>query len=263
MDKLNSMITVTGQIRGESWEVYSGQNLTLQKLKKGDKKMKAQKIIYLSLIILLVSQFIGCIAAAAAYQAAALGHIAKGVVDGIEGAKVDAAVSPGVTKEQLNQVKRVAFVFEGDNPVEMAVSGELSDVMADTLIMEMLKLGFECIDNQKIKNTLEAEGEQINGKVNLENALKAGKNLGIQAIITGNIKTSSAFTASGVMSTKITSTSKIQSAALKIIGVENSDILMVVTINYKHGKNPDDASKTIAKVIKAKLENPFGEKKKT
>jgi hypothetical protein len=223
--------------------------------------MKAQKIIYLSLIILLVSQFIGCMAAAVAYEAAALGHVAKGVVDGIEGAKVDAAVSPGITKEQLSQVKRVAFVFEEDNPVEMAVSGELSDVMADTLIMEMLKLGFECIDSHKIKNTLEAEGVQINGKVNLGNALKAGKSLGIQAIITGNIKTSSAVSASGIMGTKITSTSKIQSAALKIIGVEDSDILMVVTINYKHGKNPDDASKTIAKIIKMKLENPFGEKK--
>ena len=224
--------------------------------------MKIKKIIYLSLTILLVSQFIGCIAAAAgAYQAAALGSLAKGVVDGADGVKVDAAVSPGVTKEQLNQVKRVAFAFEEDNPVEMAVSGELTDVMADTLIMEMLKLGFECIDNQKIKNTLEEEGIQINGKVKLENALKAGKALGIQAIITGNFKTSSAASASGIFSTKITSTSKIQSAALKIIGVENSDILMVVTINYKHGKNPDAASKTIAKVIKAKLENPFGEKK--
>ena len=216
--------------------------------------MKAQKIIYFSLTILLVSQFIGCVAAAAAY-------VAKDVVDSLEGVKVDAAVSPGVTKEQLNQIKRVAFAFEEDNPVKMAFHGELTDVMTDTLIMEMLKQGFECIDNQKIKKTLEEEGVQINGKVNLENALKAGKSLGIQAIITGNIKTSSAVRGSGIMGMKITTTSKIQSAALKIIGVENSDILMVVTINYKHGKNPNSASKTIAKIIKAKLENPFGKKK--
>ena len=27
MDKLNSMITVTGQMRGGSWKVYSVQNL--------------------------------------------------------------------------------------------------------------------------------------------------------------------------------------------------------------------------------------------
>jgi hypothetical protein len=224
--------------------------------------MKVKKIIYLSLIILLVSQLIGCIAAAAgAYQAATLGGLAKGVVDGVDGAKVDAAVSPGISKEKLNQIKRIAFAFEEENTVEMAISGELIDVMVDTLIMEMLKLGYECIDNQKIKNTLEEQGIKINGKVNLENAIKAGKTLGIQAIITGNFKTSSAASASGIIGTKITSTSKIQSAALKIIGVENSDILMVVTINYKHGKNPDAASKTIAKVIKAKLENPFRKKK--
>lgn len=224
--------------------------------------MKVQKIIYLSLIILVVSQFIGCIAAAAAYQAAALGSMAKGIVDGVEGAKVDAAVSPGVTKEQLNLVKRVAFAFEEENPAEVAVSGDLSDVMADTLVMEMLKLGFECIDHQKIKKTLEEQGIQINGKVNLDNALKAGKILDIQAVITGNIKTSTGFKTGGLISTKVTSTSKIQSATLKIIGVENADILMVVSISYKNGKNPDAASKTIAKIIKAKLENPFGEKKK-
>jgi hypothetical protein len=155
----------------------------------------------------------------------------------------------------------VSFAFEKDNTVETQVYGELTDVMADTLTMEMLKLGFECIDKQKIKKTLEEEGVQTNGKVNLENALKARKILGIQAIITGNIKASSAFRTGGIVSTKMTSTSKIQSAALKVIDVENADILMVVTINYKHGKNPDAASKTIAKVIKAKLENPFGEKK--
>lgn len=216
--------------------------------------MKVQKIIYLSLTILLVSQLIGCVAAAAAY-------VAKGVVDGIEDVKVDAAVSPGVTKEQLSKVKRVAFAFEKDNTVETQVYGELTDVMADTLTMEMLKLGFECIDNQKIKKKLEEEGIKFNGKVDLENALKVAKNLGIQAIITGNIKASSAFRTGGIMSTKMSSTSKIQSAALKIIDVENANILMVVTINYKHGKNPDAASKTIAKAIKAKLENPFGEKK--
>ena len=223
--------------------------------------MKARKIIYMSLAILLVSQFMGCVAAAVAYEAAALGHIAKSTVDGIDGAKVDAAISPGVTKEQLNLVKRVAFAFDEDNPVERAASGELTDVMVDTLTMEMLKLGFECVDNQKIKKALEEQGIQTNGKINLDNALRAGKALDIQAIITGNIKTSSAFSGGGIMTTKITTTTKIQSATLKIIGVENSDILMVVSINYKHGKNPDEASKTIAKVIKAKLENPFEKKK--
>lgn len=224
--------------------------------------MQIRKVIYFSLLILFVVQFMGCMAAAVAYQAASLGHLALGVVDNIDGAKVDAAVSQGVTKDQLSRIKRVAFAFDNDNPVEMAVSGDLTDVMTDTLVMEMLKLGFECIDNQKIKNTLEEQGVPINGKVNLENALKAGKPLGIQAVISGNIKTSAAVSTGGLINPKVTSTSKIQSATLKIIDVENTDILMVVSINYKHGKNPDAASKTMAKVIKAKLENPFGKKKK-
>jgi len=34
MNELNSMITVKGQMRGESWKVYSIQNLHYKKIKK-------------------------------------------------------------------------------------------------------------------------------------------------------------------------------------------------------------------------------------
>ncbi len=153
--------------------------------------MKVHKLILIGLTLLLMSQLIGCMAAAVAYEAVAVGRLAKGVIGGIDGAKVDAAVSPGVTKEQLNRIKRVTFAFEEEDPVKVAFSNNLSAVMSDTLIMEMLKLGFECIGTQKIKKALEAQGTTGIQKVNLENTLKAAPDLGIQAIISVNVITAS------------------------------------------------------------------------
>jgi len=53
-------------------------------------------------------------------------------------------------------------------------------------------------------------------------------------------------------------TSLIQGTTLKIIGVEKANTLMVVAINYKNGQKPDVAAQSMAKIIKAKLEDPFG-----
>ena len=225
--------------------------------------MKIKNLFYMVLICLLTAQFVGCIAAAAAYQAAALGGLAKSTIDSIEKADIDAAVSPGVTTEQLSQIKRVAFIFSKDNQTEsLMLSKGLTGIMSDNLTIEMMKLGVECVESQKLKKALEDQGIQITGPIDLDNAIKAGKSIGVQAIITGNVRASASFKASGILSTKMSSTSVIQSASLKIIGVENGDTLMVVAINYKHGQKPDKAAKSMARIIKAKLENPFGDEAK-
>ncbi len=223
--------------------------------------MKIKNVIYLILISLLVSQFIGCIAAAA-YEAAVLGGLAKGAIDSAEKSSIDAAVSPGVTKDRLNQIKRVAFIFSEDNQKEnVMVTGGLTDIMSDNLTIEMMRFGYECIERQKLRKALEDQGVQITGEIDLNNALKAGKFINVHAIITGTVRASSSIK-SGLWSTKMTTTSVIQSATLKIIGVENGDTLMVVAINYKHGRKPDEAAKSMARIIKAKLEDPFGEEVK-
>lgn len=220
--------------------------------------MKMKNVLKLSLLLLVAAQLWGCLVA---YEAAVLGNLAANAIGRMENAKIDAAVSPGVTKEQLNQINKVAFLFENMSPGDVFGSGGLTDIMSDNLTLEMMKLGYECIEKQKIKSSLEVNGNQITEPIDLQKALEAGKIIGIHAIITGNIKTSIS-ASSGLLSTNYTQNTLIQNATMKIIGVEKGDVLMVIAINYKRGKKPDEAARSMAKILKTKLENPFGENKK-
>lgn len=223
--------------------------------------MNIKKIVYLILLSVLLVPLNGCLVA---YEAAMLGSLAGKAIGGMEKKSVNAAVSPGVTKEQLGQIKRVALIFGEDNStIEPLNSGDLTDIMADNMTIEMMKLGYECVEKGKLKKCLEDQSLKINGTLNLEDAIKAGKNLGVQAIITGNVASSSSFQSStGLISSKVTSGVQVKSATLKIIEPEKGDTLMVVSINYKHGQNVDKAAKSMAEVIKEKLENPFGKEAK-
>ena len=136
--------------------------------------------------------------------------------------------------------------------------GGLTDIMADNLTIEMMKLGIECIERQRLRKVLEEQGLQMSGAVDTDNALKAGKIMGVHAIITGTVQASHSVSTGymGISGTKMTSL--IQSATFKIISCEKADTLMAVSIDYKNGQKPDVAAQSMAQIIKAKLEDPFG-----
>lgn len=210
-------------------------------------------------IIILILLFfqIGCMAATYIPQAVMVGASA---ISAIEDASINAAVTPGITKEELNKIKRVAFFFsEGPmTPGAPFMPGSLTDIMADNLTIEMMKLGFECVERQKLKKVLEEQGLQMSSAVDADKAIEAGKIVGVQAIITGSVQAAHSLSTGfmGIGGTKMTTL--VQSATFKIIGVEKADTLMVVAINYKHGQKPDVAAESMARIIKAKLEDPFG-----
>jgi len=221
-------------------------------------EMKALKNYYSAVVIALLLAFLnGCMAAAFLPEALMLGASAVGA---IEDSSINAAVSPGITKEQLGQIKRVAFLFSEDKPTAGVpfAPGGLTDIMADNLTIEMMKLGYECIERHRLRKVLEEQGLQMSGAVDTDNAIKAGKIIGVQAVITGSVQSSTSMSMGymGIGGTKMTTL--IQSATFKIIGVEKADTLMVVAINYKHGQKPNVAAESMAKIIKAKLEDPFG-----
>ncbi len=213
---------------------------------------------YKGVVIILGLVFLGGCIEAAMYLPEAI-RAGASVMGSMEDASVNVAVSPGTTRERLNQIKKVAFVFsDTPTPGMPFMPGGLTDIMADNLSLEMMKLGFESIERQRLKKVLEEQGLQMSGAVDADNAVKAGKIIGVQAIITGSVQSSQKISTGYMGIGGMQTTSLIQGATLKIIGVEQANTLMIVAINYKNGQKPDVAARSMAAIIKAKLEEPFG-----
>jgi len=214
-----------------------------------------KRILRICVLLVIPLLSIGCPGAISlislAPEALRIGTLAYNAV---EKADISAAVSPGITKEELNQIKHVALVFGGERPAVGVGGGDLSLMVGDSVGIELMKLGFQVSDRQKLKAVLDEQHLQMSGLADVRTAAKIGKIIGADAIITGNVTGTQTFHTGmfgGRMSTVV------QNASLKIIGVERADTLMAVTINYKKGQPPNIAAESIAAIVKAKLENPF------
>jgi hypothetical protein len=229
-----------------------------------EKVMKKKSSPLLSdviLFVIIIFCALGSSACLAAITAASMvestifaANSAASIIGGIEKTSINAAVAPGVTKEKLASIHKVAFVFEGIDP-----NDGLTRIMSDNLAIELMKLGFECLEKSQFNNAAAEQNMQVNGVQRIINAIKAGQLSGIQGIISGG------FIPSGSMTTgpgNFSSTFLIQSGTIKILSVETGENLMVVSINYKYGQKPDDAAKSIAKIIKWKMNDPFENDKK-
>ena len=178
----------------------------------------------------------------------------------IEDTDVDSAVSPGITKEDFEKIKKIAVIFDKPQQQQMMnpyQSGDLTSAIADSFTLELMKLGFDVIERQQLTTIIKEQELQLSG-LTREKLLEVGQVFGVNAVVTGSV-TGSQSMSTGFMGSNIKMTSLVQNASLKIIGAENARTMMIVTINYKKGQKPNDAAKTIAEILKLKLEDPFGE----
>lgn len=198
-----------------------------------------RKIILSGFLLLISITLMGCMEAMMIYGS-------------IEQTDVNAAVSPGVTKEELSRLKHLAVIFGSE--AQVAYGGDITAVVGDNVTLELMKLGFKVSDRQTLKTVLDEQHLQMSGLADVQTAAKIGKILGADAIVTGNVTSGQKY---GMGYSASTST-VVSSATLKIIGVEKADVLMIVTINYKKGQKPNKAAEAIAQILKQKLEDPFG-----
>ncbi|MCD6154066.1 MAG: hypothetical protein J7J07_09205 [Syntrophobacterales bacterium] len=166
----------------------------------------------------------------------------------IEKADIDAAVTSGVTKKELNKIQNVA-IFLGQENTEPPFGriGDLGAVVGDNLCVELTKLGFKVYEGSKLRKLTKAG-------YSTKKIANAGKKLGAQAIVTGNI-TAGQNRSFGMLGIGRMNT-VVQSVSMKIIGVRKANTLMIITINYKIGQNPRVAAEGMAMVLKTKLEDP-------
>lgn len=171
----------------------------------------------------------------------------------VEKAEINATVASGVTEKELQKIKHIAILLgqESDDPSFERIN-DLKAVVGDNLCIQLKKIGFLACDGSKLKkSTLR---NLATAGYNKNNVAKAGRALGVQSILTGNV-TAAHHSSFGIIGVGRMNT-VVQSASIKVIGVKKADTLMVVTVNYKVGQNPRVAAKGIAMALKAKLENP-------
>lgn len=154
---------------------------------------------------------------------------------------VKAAVSAGVSSNELQKIGRVAVVFgEGKGD-------DLADIMADNIALELLNLGFQVIERVALEKVISEQKLQMSGLIDPSTAAKIGKLVGVDAVVLGSMTTLR----------KETGITVISNATAKVVGVNKGDVLIIVTISYREGQTPAEATKTMAEALAKKLKNPF------
>lgn len=209
-------------------------------------------------VVLAALSLTGCLQAVAYIPS--LIQAGAGAVAGMENVDVKAAVSPGVTQAELQKVKRIAVVLEDDStkqPYAMT-SGSLTKIMSDNIALELMNLGYQVIERNSLDKVLSEQGLQMSGAIDTATMAKVGKVLGIDAVVLGNItasqstKVNSGFMGAGA---GVATSQIISNATMKVVGIEQGNVIMMVTLSYKKGQNPAEASKTMAVALAEKL-NP-------
>jgi len=206
----------------------------------------------------------GCVGVAV--QAVQYGAYA---IDSMENVNVKARVSPNTTKEEIQNIKNVAVILKSNDKQEttkgfrmpMSLLGtadtkNMKKVMADNFTMEMFDLGFSVIEREQLDAIVAEQGLTVSGLMAPNNAKKVGELLGIDAFVMGNIIAENKIKR-GLMSSSIDSV--VTSSTMKIVNSKTGKVMMVVTLSYKHGQKPQEASKTMAKALKIefdKIVNP-------
>ena len=171
----------------------------------------------------------------------------------IEEVDINATLASGVTEKELHEIKNIAILLEDESGVPPSGKiGELKAVLRDNLCVQLTNIGFMVCDGSQLERS--TSNNWVETGYNINNMVEAGRALGVQAIVTGNV-TAAQHSSFGLIGVGRMNT-VVQSASIKVIGVEKADTLIIVTANYKIGQDPQSAAKGIAMALKAKLHNP-------
>jgi curli biogenesis system outer membrane secretion channel CsgG len=228
-------------------------------------KRKCKLMPYWVLLAITPLILTGCYAAVA--YAPSLLQSGISAIAGMENVDLNFSMSPGITKEDLKKIKRIGIVLgasqtqANSQATTIKWGDDLTNVMADNIALELMKLGFEVIERGSLDKVLSEQKLQMSGLTDPATAANVGKILGVDAVVLGNVTTSQKMqTSSGFMGVGagVTTTSVISNATMKIVGIEQGKVLTMVALSYKKGQNPTEAAKTMAvalsKIIKGEVE---------
>lgn len=230
---------------------------------------------YSKLVVASVFVFI-CLVMSGCYQMASVGASlvhqgvmgAAGAVGNMENVDVKAALGPSTNQDAIKNVKKIAVVLSSGTTVQSPLaglygssSGDVTSVMTDNIQLELTKLGFEVVENTLLKRALTEQNVQLSDLTE-SNVVKVGKAMRVDAIVLCNVTASSNMKMNpGFMGfgsgAGFASVQMVTNATMKMVGVANGGrIMMIVSLSYKNGQKPTEASSVMALALAERVKNP-------
>jgi len=219
-------------------------------------KQNIKKGFMLAVATASVFSLTGCVSQMSlASQALSLGTQAYGLVENTE---INGAKSPNFTKEDFQNIKKVALNFEDkvqqDQQQQMLslfgmgseTGGNVKNIIADNMTTEFLKLGIDVMDR--------SEMPKIQNEQKYKTSALDLKEFGVNALVTGNITTTSKLQSSGFSGMQ--SHTLIQNATFKVVDTNKGTTMLSMNVSYKNGQKPVDVAKTLATILKAVITYP-------
>ncbi len=165
-------------------------------------------------------------------------------------ADINIAKSPNVSTDELLCMKRISVFFEGGKKDEDRE--EVNKLLGDYVGLNLMRLGYDIVERQKLRDIVEEQALQQSGAVSDKNLIEAGKLLGIEAIISGTFIPSQKLNTGMLQGGSATVTIKQLSA--RIISIREGRSLVMIALAY-HGSGAElkEASSQLANLINGQM----------
>jgi len=165
----------------------------------------------------------------------------------------------GYKRKDLQKYKSVAFIM-GEGNQGYFVPG-ISTIFSDNLAKEFMAMGFNVVDRDSIESTVEEIAFQRGKFANNKNLSKVGQMVGAQGIFKGSVQSGHDFSA-GFMGIGAGMTQGILGATLKLIDIETTKVVLIISATFKKPKDAAEVAKDVATAFElySKEEEPKKEK---
>jgi len=143
-------------------------------------------------------------------------------------ADISIAKSPNVSSEELLCLKRISVFFEGGKKDEDRQ--EIDRLLDDYVGLHLMKLGYEIVERQKLREILEEQALHQSGAVSEKNLIEAGKLLGIEAVIAGTFIPSQKLNTGMLQGGSATTT--VQQLSARIVSIREGRSLVMIALSY-------------------------------
>lgn len=231
--------------------------------------MKMGSFLTSVFVAILCLNLAGC---PAAFLAAGVAGVAS-IEDKVE---TDIAVSPGVSKQTLLGLNRVAVFLQtkasegqyatkntSPHPESVGVEGQgykrtqfqlLDQLLSDYTALHLMKIGYDVVERNQLEAVVEEQALHQTGLLDERNLIKAGKVLGVQAIIIGSYVPSQKINFGISKGGAVTNT--VKQATLKLVSVNEGRTLVLAIVDYKGaGGEFKEVAKYLAGLINSQIKD--------